>query len=151
MRRLTLIGFAILLTTSAFAQMPPGKWWRRLEVAQQLQLTEEQQAKLDAISRIAAPDLIDLKADMDKLNIALRNELDQQQLNRAAIKQLAQKLSDARSRRFERELMMFVDMRAVLNDAQWTRMRSFLDRMNAGENVERPMRRNPMRQQQPQR
>jgi len=148
MRRLTLIAFAIFLTTTAFAQMPPGKWWRRLEVAQQLQLTEEQQSKLDAIARIAAPDLIDLKADMDKLNIALRNELDQQQLNRAAIKQLAQKLSDARSRRFERELMMFVDMRAVLNDAQWTRMRSFLDRMNAEGQEQRPMRRNnPMRGQ----
>jgi len=148
MRRLTLIALAIFLTTAAFGQMPPGKWWRRLEVAQQLQLTEEQQSKLDAIARTAAPDLIDLKADMDKLNIALRNELDQQQLNRAAIKQLAQKLSDARSRRFERELMMFVDMRAVLNDAQWTRMRSFLDRMNAEGQEQRPMRRNnPMRPQ----
>jgi hypothetical protein len=40
-------------------------------------------------------------------------------------------LSDARTRLFERELMMLVDMRAVLNDSQWDRMRSQLDRFGA--------------------
>ena len=145
MKRIAII---LLLATSAFAQVPPGKWWKRMEVIQRLELSDDQQSKLDAIFRGAATDLIDLKADMDKLSIALRSELDQPQLNRAAIRQVAQRLNDARSRRFERELMMFVDMRAVLTDAQWNRMRADLDRMaeNQGNNGGQPMRRNPLRQ-----
>ena len=135
MRRLFLAALAILLTTSAFAQLPPGKWWRRPEIVQQLQLTEDQQFKLDAIWRDEAKDLIDLKAEMDKQSISLRGELDQPTLNRAAIRQIAAKLSEARARRFERELMMLVDMRGVLTDAQWSRMRAQLDRIEAN----RPM------------
>ena len=131
MRRLFLAALAILLTTSAFAQLPPGKWWRRPEIVQQLQLTEDQQFKLDAIWRDEAKDLIDLKAEMDKQSISLRGELDQPTLNRAAIRQIAAKLSEARARRFERELMMLVDMRAVLSDPQWGRMRAELDRIAA--------------------
>src|SRR6266481_8919102 len=48
------------------------------------------------------------------------------QLDRAAIRRDAQKLSDARGRLFERELMMLADMRGVLNESQWNRMRSGL-------------------------
>ncbi|MCU1350153.1 MAG: hypothetical protein JWO56_3183, partial [Acidobacteria bacterium] len=51
----------------------------------------------------------------------------QPQLNRADIQHAAAKLSEARARLFERELMMLVDMRAVLTDAQWTRMRNELE------------------------
>ena len=148
MRKLALAALAILITTSAFAQVPPGKWWKRMDVVQRLELTDEQQSKLDAIFRGAASDLIDMRADMDKQAIALRNELDQPQLNRANIRQIAQRLNDARSRKFERELMMFVDMRAVLNDAQWNKMRAELDRMaeGGGNSGQQPMqRRNPMR------
>jgi hypothetical protein len=86
---------------------------------------------------------------MDKQSINLRTELDQPQLNRAAIRAIAQKLNDARARRFERELMMFIDMRAVLNDGQWNRMRTALDRMTAeGAAPDRPregLRRNGVR------
>lgn len=130
MKRVALAALAVFaLTASAFAQLPPGKWWKRPEVIQRLELTDEQQSRLDGIWRAAANDLIDVKADMDKLQIALRTELDQQQLNRGAIRQIAVRLNEARSRRFERELMMFVDMRSVLSDAQWNRMRAELDRL----------------------
>jgi len=148
MRRFFLAALAILLTTSAFAQLPPGKWWRRPDIVQQLQLTEDQQFKLDAIWRDEAKDLIDLKAEMDKQSISLRGELDQPTLNRAAIRQIAAKLSEARARRFERELMMLVDMRAVLSDTQWGRMRAELDRIagNAQMQQERQQqRRNQLR------
>lgn len=149
MRRVILIGLMFALATSAFAQVPPGKWWKRGEIIQRLELTDEQQSKLDAIFRNSASDLIDVKADMDKLAIALRGELDQPQLNRPAIKSIVTKLNDARSRKFEREVIMFVDMRAVLNDAQWTRLRADLDRLQEmGMNPQREQRRNMMRPRQ---
>lgn len=118
--------------------MPPGKWWQRPEVIQELQLTNEQQNRLDEIFRNAANDLIDAKADVDKLQIAIRGELDRPQVRKAELLRIAAQLSAARGTLFERELTMLVDMRAVLTDQQWTRMRQHLDRMQEGRRGQRP-------------
>ena len=112
-KRLLLAALVLVFATSAFAQnLPPGKWWRRPEIVQSLNLAEEQQNKLENIFRTSSGDLIDLRGEVEKLNINLRGDLDQSQLDRAAIRNDAQRLSDARTRLFERELMMLVDMRA---------------------------------------
>lgn len=119
-----------LIGTATAADLPPGKWWRRPDVIQALSLSEEQQTKLESIWSASANDLIDLRGSVEKENVALRTMLDAPQLDRAAIRRTATRLSEARGRLFDRELMMLVDMRNVLNDQQWTRMRTFLDRLN---------------------
>ena len=127
-----LLAAALLLFAAAIAnaqQLPPGKWWRQPRIVQQLSLTSEQQDRLDEVFRNAANDLIDAKGAVEKLQIALRGELERTQLRRGEIQRIAGQLNDARGRLFERELMMLVDMRAVLNDAQWNRMRAFFDRV----------------------
>lgn len=131
MKRNVAVFFAfVLLAAGAIAQpIPSGKWWRRPEVAQALALTDDQQDRLEAIFRTAAPDLIDLKAEVDKADIALRGELDRPQLDRAAIHRIATRLMDARGKMFDRELMMLVEMRSVLNEQQWNRLRNTLDRL----------------------
>ena len=132
MKRVLLASLVLVFATSAFAQnLPPGKWWRRPEIVQSLNISEEQQNKLENIFRTSSGDLIDLRGEVEKLNINLRGDLDQSQLDRAAIRRDAQRLSDARTRLFERELMMLVDMRGVLNDSQWSRMRTALDQLGA--------------------
>lgn len=133
-KRLALAALALLLiaTAATAADLPQGKWWRRAEVIQRLGLSDEQQNRLDVIFRNAAPDLIDLRANVEKSSIALRTELDQPQLNRTAIRAIATRLSEARGRLFDRELMMMIDMRAVLTDTQWNTMRAQLDRLNEG-------------------
>lgn len=136
--RILLAGVVLVLTTSAFGQLPPGKWWRRPEIIQVLNLGEEQQDKLETIFRTASGDLIDLRGEVEKQNITLRGDLDQAQLDRAAIRRDAAKLSDARGRLFERELTMLADMRGVLNDAQWNRMRSgLLERLGNAQQQQR--------------
>ena len=131
MHRRNALAFALLLIAgSALAQpIPQGKWWRRPEVAQALALTDDQQDKLESIFRAAAPDLIDLKAEVDKADIALRGELDRPALDRNAIHRIASRLMEARGKLFDRELMMLVEMRGVLNEQQWNRLRTTLDRM----------------------
>lgn len=148
MKRILLVAFCLLVAASAFAQgLPPGKWWRRPEIVQVLNLSEEQQDKLEAIFRTASNDLIDLRGEVEKQNINLRGDLDQAQLDRAAIRRNAQKLSEARGRLFERELMMLVDMRAVMNDAQWNRMRSGLMDRLGNQGQQRPKANGGMRKQ----
>lgn len=148
MTRRFLIAIA-LLACAAVAQaqqMPPGKWWRRAEVVQELQLSTEQQDRLDEIFRVAANELIDGRAAVEKLQIAIRAEIDRAQPRRQELQRIAQQLSDARGRLFERELMMLLDMRGVLNEQQWRRMRAHLDRMQERRN-DRPMQQRPMPQQ----
>ena len=129
-RRLFLAAALIACAAIAQAQqLPPGKWWQRPEIVSELQLTTEQQERLDEVFRGAANDLIDAKAAVEKLQVAIRGELDRSQVRRAELQKIASQLSAARGRLFERELMMLVDMRGVLNDQQWTRIRGHLDRM----------------------
>lgn len=131
MKRL-LLGGALLLIAASFAQaqqLPPGKWWRREGVVQQLQLTFEQQDRLDQIFNNAASDLIDARAEVEKLQVALRAEIERTQIRRQEVQRIAARLGEARGNLFEREVLMLVDMRGVLNDQQWLRMRVFLDRM----------------------
>ena len=130
-RRIALAALLILTASTALAQvnLPPGKWWRRPELVQVLNLSGEQQDRLENVFRNAADELIDLRGEVEKQSIALRAALDRSQLDREQVLRVSQRLNDARSRLFQRELMMLVDMRAVLNDAQWERMRNILDRL----------------------
>ena len=132
MRRVQIVT-AVVLLFSAFAasaaELPPGKWWRRPEVVQRLVLTDDQQVRLDVIFRGAANGLIDNKAEIEKIMVAIRGELDQPQLNRGNLQRLAADLSAARGRLFERELMMLIDMRAVLTEQQWSTLKDHLERM----------------------
>jgi hypothetical protein len=129
MKRLFVIALLLAATTLSAQQLPPGRWWRAPRIVETLGLNEDQQTRLEAIFRGAANDLIDRKAEVEKQNVALRGELDQKQLNRQAIQQIATRLSEARGHLFERELMMLVDMRGVLNEDQWNRLRAELDKM----------------------
>jgi Spy/CpxP family protein refolding chaperone len=141
MRRIAFAVGSLLIAAGAFAQLPPGKWWRRPEIIQSLNLSDEQQDHLEAIFRASAADLIDFKAEVDKANIALRGELDRPQLDRAAIHRVATRLSDARGRLFDRELTMLVEMRSVLTEPQWNRMRNELDKLQQQRPAPRPMQR----------
>jgi Spy/CpxP family protein refolding chaperone len=138
-RRILLTLTALFIAAGAFAQLPPGKWWRRPEIVQRLNLSDEQQDRLETIFRSSATDLIDLKAEVDKAGIALRGELDRPQLDRAGIHRVATRLSEARGKLFDRELTMLVEMRCVLTDPQWNRMRNEIDR------IERPAMQQPQR------
>lgn len=109
------------------AMMPKGKWWRMPEVAKQLQLTGDQQARLDVIFNASSTELIDLKADVDKLGIELRAQLEKSQTPRKDVLAVAQRLGVARGRLFEREIGMMVDMKTVLNDEQWATLREKLE------------------------
>jgi Spy/CpxP family protein refolding chaperone len=140
-RRIVITLATLFVTVTAFAQLPPGKWWRRPEIVRTLNLTDEQQDRLESIFRSSATDLIDLKAEVDKSAIALRGELDRPQLDRAAIHRVAMRLSEARGRLFDRELTMLVEMRGVLTDPQWNRMRNEIDRVERPNQMQRQMQR----------
>lgn len=130
-KKIALAALLMLTASAALAQinLPPGKWWRRAEVINFLTLSTEQQDRLENVFSNSAAELIDLRGEVEKQSIALRTALDRPQLDREQVQRIAQRLNDARGRQFQRELMMLVDMRAVLTDGQWNRMRNQLDRL----------------------
>jgi Skp family chaperone for outer membrane proteins len=130
-----LVLSAAVATSTAAQQLPPGKWWRRPEVVRVLALSPDQQTRLDAIFNAVSADLIDARGDVEKLNVALRAELDQPQLSRPNIQRITRSLNEARARLFEREMLMLVDMRGVLTEPQWRRLRQQLERRR---NLQRP-------------
>ncbi|HEY8712915.1 MAG TPA: periplasmic heavy metal sensor [Thermoanaerobaculia bacterium] len=137
-RFILCVALALTLATSvSAAPLPPGKWWRRPEFITSLALTNDQQTRLDLIFRMAANELIDLRAEAEKTSIAIRSELDQPQINRDQLRKLAARLSETQGKLFDHELMMLVDMRSVLSDDQWSRLRSELDRPRQGERPQR--------------
>jgi hypothetical protein len=130
MKRILIATALVVCGVAAQAQqLPPGKWWRRTEVVQELQLSTVQQERLDEIFRGAANDLIDAKAAVDKLQVQIRGELDRPQVRRQELQRIAAQLSSARGKLFERELMMLADMRGVLDEQQWRRMRARADNL----------------------
>lgn len=124
---ITLVISALTLPLVAQSGMPPGRWWRRAEVAERLALTGEQQTRLDEVFRNNAKELVDLKGEMEKRSIDLRSALEQSQLDRTEIQRAAARVSEARGKLFEREVMLLVEMRSVLNDQQWARLRQRLE------------------------
>jgi Spy/CpxP family protein refolding chaperone len=146
MNRIIAFAFSALVAVSVFAQpLPRGKWWRQQQIVENLNLTDEQQDRLETIFRGSAAELIDLKGEVDKSSIALRGELDRPQLDRAAIHRVAARLNDARGKLFDRELTMLIEMRGVLTEPQWNRMRNALDRMERPQPQNRPAPRMPGR------
>lgn len=133
MKRTATILFLVLFTAPlVMAQnpglnMPRGKWWRMPRVVEKLNILPAQQTRLDRVFDNAAPELIDLRADMQKKALALRDLLDATKLDAKAISQAADELSAARAKIFNREMMMMVDMRNVLDDTQWTMLRHALE------------------------
>jgi len=113
---------------AAFAQrqqqppIPHGKWWRRPAVAAKLQLTAGQQQKLDEVFQASQDGLLDARADVKKLEIDFKREMNRANVHRPVLEKAASSLSAARARMFDRELMMLVEMRTILDDAQWMRL-----------------------------
>jgi hypothetical protein len=125
-RRMVVLAAIVAGAMAAEAQheMPQGRWWRRPAVAAKLELTREQQAKLDEVFQSAANELIDAKADVRKLQLALRTELEQPSVRRDEVRRVGSQLNAARGKLFDRELMMLVDMRGVLSEHQWTELQA---------------------------
>lgn len=130
LRKIGLLMAVLLVSSMQEAegqQLPPGKWWHRPEVVTRLGLTPDQRDRLDDVLRRSAPELVELRDEMQRNASALREQLDRPDLDRVAVRKAAEDVSSARARLFERELMMLVDMRRELRDEQWNRFRALIE------------------------
>ncbi len=125
---LTLLSAAALASSVAVAQMsevPPGKWWKRPALVQTLGLSAEQQDRLDQIFQKNRRDFVDLKADVEKKQLDVEELMTKKDSDPKKVVAAVDALGQSRSKLRKAISMMVLDMRGVLNDAQW---KELLDR-----------------------
>ncbi len=144
--RLFLIA-ALFLPLTMFAQGPPpggpggphgmgphpggppgghgmmGEWWKNSELAQKLQLTDQQKQQLDKVFFDHRMKLIDFQADMEKQDLKLQTLLDEDTPNESQVSTQVDAELAAKSK-LEREFtMMNLDLRKVLSVDQWRKLK----------------------------
>jgi Spy/CpxP family protein refolding chaperone len=118
----TLLAAAVFFAASAPAQMPdvpPGKWWKRPAIVEQLALTPEQQDKLDAILAKDRRSFVDLKADVEKKQLDVEELMAKKDSDPKKVAAAVDALGESRGRLRKAALMMVLEMRGVLTDVQW--------------------------------
>jgi Spy/CpxP family protein refolding chaperone len=115
--------FAALATTAAAVPEPPeGKWWKRPRLAAEIDLSADQEKRIESIFARARPVLIDRKAALEKAEGELQDALEDRNVDRGAIASRIQAVERARAELQTVRILMVLDMRQVLRPEQWERL-----------------------------
>lgn len=109
--------------------VPPGRWWERPRVAEELSLQAEQRAKLDQVTLEHARTMIDLKATVDKAEIDLRAVAEAEPLDARAVRTSFAALQQARLRLENERFEMLLKVREVLSGDQWRKLKAMAGRL----------------------
>jgi len=134
---LTLFGLLLAFSASAQAPgMPPGRWWERPRVAEELGITAEQRNKLDGLTLDHAKTMIDLKATVDKAEIDLRAAADSEPLDAARVRAAFAAMQQARGRLEGERFEMLLKVRQNLTTGQWQRLKELGQRLRERRGLE---------------
>ena len=108
----------------AFRMGPPGRWWDRPEVAQKLNLTADQQKKMDEIFQQSRLKLIDQHAAVEKEEAILEPLLSTDQPDEGRILSQIDKVAQSRAELEKANARMLLGLRRVLTPEQWQTLRT---------------------------
>jgi len=113
---------AAALAWPAAAQMPegpPGKWWKRPVVARLLNLSPEQQGKLEDIFSRRRREFVDLKADVERRQIDVEELVAKKDSDPKKVAASVDVMEQSRLRLRKAVTMMFLEQKDVLSATQW--------------------------------
>ena len=136
----------VVTSTVAFAQAPPtpnaggpggkphhmmgdrpmGAWWKNSEIASKLQLSDQQVQQLENTFYQHRLKLVDLRANIEKQDLAMQQLLDAPTPNDAAIMAQVDQRSAARNQLDREFTQMTLDFRKVLTPDQWKQLRTLM-------------------------
>ena len=119
------LAFAALASTAAAApapDMPGGKWWKRPRIAAEINLTPEQESRIESIFTRARPGLIDRKAALEKAQASLQDALEESNADRREVAARIEAVESARAELQKARILMVLDMKQVLQPEQWERL-----------------------------
>lgn len=103
-----------------------GRWWTRPEVIERLKLTEEQQARIDAISLKHGEHMIDLRAAQQKAQLALAHRIDAGAVEGAAVDKLIDDVAGADCALDRARLQARIEIARVLDKEQRLALREIV-------------------------
>jgi Spy/CpxP family protein refolding chaperone len=121
-----LAGFAAMVAVESFGQqlgIPPGRWWERPRVAEELGLTAEQKEKLETVTLAHARTMIDLKASVDKAELDVKAAAEREPFEAKRVRESFGVLQQARLRLETERFEMLLKVREALSTEQWNRLR----------------------------
>jgi len=94
--------------------LPRGKWWRMPEVANELKISPDEQAKLDDLFFKHQNQMIDHKSALKKEQIALEWFIEKETLDESACKDQFQKVLEARNTLSTERYNFLIEVRKLL-------------------------------------
>jgi Spy/CpxP family protein refolding chaperone len=119
---LFLVALGVAIPLLAQPQVPDGKWWKRPRIASAIGLTEEQSNQIEKIFLKSRPQLIDLKADLEKKQVDLQSAVENHASDRRDIEKKIDSVEEARKQLQKARALMILDIRQVLKPEQWDRL-----------------------------
>ena len=113
-------------TVGGGAGVLSGRWWYRAGLAKRLELTADQQKKMDDIYLQSRLKIIDLTAALQKEQAVLEPMTMSDQPNEVAIAAQIEKAGKARVELEKANAAMMLETRRVLTPEQWTKLKATL-------------------------
>ena len=137
MNRVTILTavFFLALSGMSFAKgpgamggfkMPYGRWWQKPEIAEELDLTADEQEKLDVLFLESQRALIDLRSNVQRQELELEALLEQADFDRRACIDQFDRRVDARSEVARRRFAFHVEVRELLGLDRYRELRATL-------------------------
>lgn len=123
MKRRIALTAAFLLAAAlplvAQPDFPDGKWWKRPRLAAEINLTPDQSRDIEKIFVRARTKLIDLRADLEKKQLALQSSMEDQAADRRIVEKEIGAVEQARAELQKARALMVLDIKQVLKPEQW--------------------------------
>lgn len=117
------------------ADLPPGKWWTNRRVIQQLELTREQQQKIESIWMEDRKELIDLKAELDKSQLDLAELIRREVVDEGAALAAFDRVQGTRMTLERKTFLMRIRIKNVLTAQQQRRLEELSELLRRNRNV----------------
>jgi len=124
-----LIVFAVLTANALGGQRNKSNWWNDPEISKQLNLSENEKQRLDALFIESGRKMIELKSIVEKERFELRALLENKSGNDDAIKGQFRKLENARSALADERLQFLIQTRAILGIERFKELRVYFENL----------------------
>lgn len=102
--------------------LPPGAWWKDQELARRIDLTTEQQKRIEDTFLQSKIELIHLHASLEEQELLLAPMLDANPIDQGKVLAQISKIADTRAGLEKANAKMLLQIRGVLNGQQWTKL-----------------------------
>ena len=120
--------------------LPRGKWWRTPEVVNELKISSDEQAKLDNLYYKHRNQMIALKSDLKKEQIALEWFIEKEKLDESACMDQFQKILSTRNKLSIERYNFLIEVRKLLGLERFQQLKAKFQKLR----VDRSRREGPM-------